>query len=551
VLLFAAAPAQAAFSVGLTSSADTTTQAGAPTDFTTDATFPDNEDVQRLTFHLPPGLVGNPNVTPLCPQTTFNGGTCPADTQVGTTSVTATVGVVPGVVSTGEVFNLEPSPGEPARLGVDVHTALGDIKIPVSASLRPSDGGLDATTASDIPNCAGPSCLVPVHVTEQVLTLQGQPPLASGPFITNPTGCPTPPDQTKVDATSYSSSTASAAADYPVTGCELLPFAPQMTATADVSGGSAVGTHIALDTIITQTPGQANPKRVKVTLPDAIDADQTALARVCPPADQAAFNCPAISKIGEATAETPLLSQPLTGNVYAANTGMGLLGFAVQFTSPVQLELDGGANLPNFIIVSTFDNVPDVPLSKFALHFDNGPNGSLLAGQDLCTIGPQTVQGEFLAHSGATATQTPTMAVNGCPPAAKDTSKPHATVRAKHLGGPRPKVVVHILAGGADLTGATVKLPGALKVRRGHGKVKAGSTGRVKTKLGAHKIKLTNVPSGARRLNLTLSKGAVSASRSLRRKLRHHSKAKLGFKVVVNQKDAAAVTLHVTAKGKR
>jgi hypothetical protein len=230
---------------------------------------------------------------------------------------------------------------------------------------------------------------------------------------------------------------------------------------------------------------------------------------------------------------------------------MGLLGFAIQFTSPIQLQLNGGADLPNNIIVSTFDNVPDVPLSKFVLNFNNGPNGSLIAAQDLCSIGPQTVQADFLAHSGATATQSPTMAVTGCPPAPKDTGKPHATVSAKHLGGPRPKVVVHILAGGPDLTGATVKLPAALKLRRGHGKVGVQSSARPKAKLGAHKVTITRVPDGQRRIDLTLAKGAVKASRSLRRKLHHHPKTSLGFRIKVLQKDAAAVTLHVTAKGKR
>jgi hypothetical protein len=143
------------------------------------------------------------------------------------------------------------------------------------------------------------------------------------------------------------------------------------------------------------------------------------------------------------------------------------------------------------------------------------------------------------------------MAVTGCPAAPIDTSKPHATVSAKHLGGPRPKVVVHILAGGPDLTGATVKMPAALKLRRGHGKVRTQTTTRPKTKLGPHKVTITRVPDGQRRIDLTLAKGAVEASRSLQRKLRHHPKAKLKFRIKVLQKGAAAVTLRVTAKGKR
>ena len=77
------------------------------------------------------------------------------------------------------------------------------------------------------------------------------------------------------------------------------------------------------------------------------------------------------------------------------------------------------------------------------------------------------------------------------------------------------------------------------------------STARPKTKLGPHKVTITRLPDGQRRIDLTLAKGAVKTSPALKRKLRHHPKTSLGFRIKVLQKDAAAVTLHVTAKGKR
>src|SRR5919201_1971081 len=56
-------------------------------------TYSDSTDsVKSTTLHFPPGLIGNPLATPLCSQADFQADTCPADTQVGTTTVTATVG---------------------------------------------------------------------------------------------------------------------------------------------------------------------------------------------------------------------------------------------------------------------------------------------------------------------------------------------------------------------------------------------------------------------------------------------------------------------------
>src|SRR5450759_526571 len=74
-----------------------TTQAGAHPDFTTNFAFNTTvsahgqtvpaEPLKDVAVDLPPGLIGDPNGTPKCPNALFDhgaGGQCPTATQVGT-----------------------------------------------------------------------------------------------------------------------------------------------------------------------------------------------------------------------------------------------------------------------------------------------------------------------------------------------------------------------------------------------------------------------------------------------------------------------------------
>ncbi len=81
-----------------------------------------------LSFHLPPGLIGDPNAVPQCSEVDFDAispveatDLCPADTAVGIASVVVNDPVPLGFdLFTVPVFNLEPAHGEPARFGFEV-----------------------------------------------------------------------------------------------------------------------------------------------------------------------------------------------------------------------------------------------------------------------------------------------------------------------------------------------------------------------------------------------------------------------------------------------
>ena len=115
---------------------------------------------RNLQFNLPPGLLGNPTSLPECPQVDFNTvipgpfNLCKPNTVIGVAEVTVDE---PLSFQTGPetqtvpIFNLEPTPGEPARFGIM------PVKVPVvldTAVRTGSDYGV-VVTARDTSQTAG------------------------------------------------------------------------------------------------------------------------------------------------------------------------------------------------------------------------------------------------------------------------------------------------------------------------------------------------------------------------------------------------------------
>ena len=89
VLLLAAAPARAAFDVTAFELTPSSTAAGAHADVTIATSFPPYDAAsppqrpRNVTFHLPPGLAGDPFATPRCTEADYRADACPAATRIG------------------------------------------------------------------------------------------------------------------------------------------------------------------------------------------------------------------------------------------------------------------------------------------------------------------------------------------------------------------------------------------------------------------------------------------------------------------------------------
>jgi hypothetical protein len=496
VLLAVPASAQAAFELRSFTVAPSGLQAGSHPDVNVALDFAPwsaaspPEHVRDLTISLPPGLVGNPNATPRCTQADFEADECAANTRVGTTSVRTTiaVAVVPiTVTANGDVYNLRPGAGEPARLGVVVRPPVGDKVFLVSrVALRPSDGGLDSILTG-MPSTIGP---LEMWIERMNLTLLGRPPGASKPFMTMPTSCRAA--TARVMARSANSTVVNrTAAPFTPTACGRLPFKPQMQATMSNDPLPTVRT------VITGPAGNANTSSAAVTLPKGLTVNVDKLNDVCTFAQQAAGPCPETSRIGRALARSPLLP-PLTGPVSLAQLqGQSLPGVRVDLRGVVSLSLAGivDGNPPR----TTFRGLPDVPLERFELTFD--ANSGLRATANFCRGRVPRMTADLTGHNGAKSALRVPVTVTGC-------AKPVAHLRVR---GRKLRLTVTAARGGPALERVRLTLPKRLKVHPQRGRVSRGAT------LTRRALKVA--AGGARKVTVTLSRGAFTGKLGKRRKL--------------------------------
>jgi hypothetical protein len=501
VLLALPASAQAAFEVRSFTVTPTGTAAGSHPDVNVSLGFAPYsvasppEHVRDLTISLPPGLVGNPNATPRCTQADFEADDCAANTRVGTTSVRTTIpALITGITvdATGDVYNLRPGTGEPARLGVVVRPPLGASKVflVTKVALRSSDGGLDSIL-NGIPSTVTLPLLGQSEqwIESMNLTLLGRPAGASKPFMTMPTGCK--PATARVVAKSDAGTTVTRSAPpFTPTACNRLPFNPQMTATLSNERLPSIRT------VITGPAGNANTASAAVTLPANLAFNLDVLQQTCTLAMQAAGPCPQTSRIGSAVANSPLLP-PLTGPVFIASLpGHVLPGVRVDLSGVVNLSLR--APVDGNPLTTQFTGLPDVPLERFALAFDAGRG--LVARTDFCRGPLPRMRAVLTGHNGATATLDVPVAVTGC-------KKPVAFLRVR---GKRLRLRVNAVRGGPALDRVRLTLPRRLKVHPHRGHVSAGA------KLTRRALKVSKP--GARRITATV-RGAFTGTLGKKRKL--------------------------------
>jgi hypothetical protein len=402
VLAVPGAASAADFSIQGFSIATSTQQAGAHPDVTVVTSFPAYSNAQTpqvRTVHLglPAGLVGNPGATPVrCTQAEFASSSCPPASRVGEVSVTATavaLGLLPvRSTNTGDVFNLVPPAGEPARLGFVVTPAFaglpigGDIRVPIAISLRP-DGGLDSTM-TDLPTTVDILGGAALYTESVALTLEGEPATASGSFMTNPTSCGD--HAASLSASPYAGAADAATATLETTGCNAVPFAPAAAIATETSQrGAPSGYSVTLTVPGGESPvRQAHIRRAEVVLPEGTTLSPGVATglEACTDAqfglgNAAPSQCPAASQIGTVTFATPLLAAPLHGTVsFAAATPARPLGLFVSVDQDgIRLKLAGDVRLDPATgrITTVFDNLPQVPFTSFTLSFQGGAKAVL------------------------------------------------------------------------------------------------------------------------------------------------------------------------------
>jgi Domain of unknown function DUF11 len=465
-----------------------------------------------IEVQLPPGMVGNPLAVPRCSQARFqeSGGSdlCPASTQVGDLYV-AFYGSATAE-QYAPVYNVEPPPGQPAELGF---TIAGQAHIPMFFHVR-SEGDYGLTTdlheistfdavrfaaltiwgvpAAEAHNPMRESKIDNCEPKKGVSGC-GSEDVPAKPFLTMPSSCSGGALDLPLTSDSWVAPGAfvlgSPEVSLPaMTGCESLSFSPDLSVgTSTVQQGAPAGYTVNLK--VPQKEGAeelAAPdvRDVEVAMPEGTAISPSA-ANGLVACSNAEFGlksgvgakCPNASNVGTVKISTPLLAQPLTGEVFVgqpecapcsaadAEAGRMVPLFIQAQGSGVLIKLAGHTKINNATgrLTTVFTENPQLPFEELELTLENGPRAPL-TNPTVC--GPAVAVAKLTPWSSLTASTTSAAnppSMEGCA-APKFTPGIVAGMTSSARGGSFSPMVVTLTRadGQQDLGAVTLHLPPGL-----------------------------------------------------------------------------------------
>jgi hypothetical protein len=168
--------------------------------------------------------------------------------------------------------------------------------------------------------------------------------------------------------------------------CASLGFKPKLS--LHLFGGTKRGSHPKLRATVTPRAGDANFASASVALPHSEFLDQSHIGTVCTRVQFAAKACPAASVYGEAEVVTPLLGEPLRGPVYLRSSSNPLPDLVAALrgpdSQPIEVQVAGRVDSVHGGIRTTFDFLPDQPITSFRLNMLGGKKGLLVNSRNIC-----------------------------------------------------------------------------------------------------------------------------------------------------------------------
>ncbi len=406
--------------------------------------------LKDITVDTPEGLSVNPEALPQCTVEQLDTQTCPPTSLVGINYLTVaaetpvanecTHEIAPGKKECAQarvalpVYNLVPFQGVPSMVGFLTEGGPTFIE----GSLSPADQHVTFHIREIHP----PSATSPPIIESRLVFFSAKEtnlnPAADGTYLTMPSNCAGgqvskltldtqgPPYEAEASSTEASYTTPEGAS-----GCENVPFKPEITVSAD--GGKFVDSPEAttVDVGIPWNPNApiANSylKVAKVTLPEGMGINPSASNGLATCSDaqfhyhtNLAVECPSASQIGTVEIETPALPNgSITGEVYvgeplkngpgAFETGeqfrIFIYGHSTRYGVNVRLEGKTYPNATTGRLTAVVAENPQATFRNFRLHFNGGDKGILTSPP---TCGPNTTNTEFTPWSGHDDQNTPT-----------------------------------------------------------------------------------------------------------------------------------------------
>lgn len=432
------------------------------------------EEMKNIEVKLPVGFVGNPEAVPHCDS---HGVLAQClghlESQIGVAgTVVRDLGDEPGPSA---IFNLVPESKVPAEFGF---SAFG-VPIHLLASVR-SDEDYGITVSA-------PDTVQELPVFGSIVTFWGKPNEAmhdeerctvffpegsigfgcgatkapNTPFLTDPTDCLQQAGEqpSVVMEASFWQHTELFTPPLswgiaPVYGCQRVPFQPSLRVIpTQHTAASPTGllTELHMPQVDSEEGvAEADVKKAVVTLPEgmtispaaagglsACSTSQIGLTSSSPLRfDKSAPSCPESSKLGTFTVDTPLLPNPLKGNIYLAEQDTNPFGtllamylYAYDPVSGVEVKVAGHVD-PDPVtgrITATFDDLPQLAFGDVKLSFKSGPRapietpttcGTFTATSDLTptSMAGTGPNGETIP-GGGDALSTDSVTIEGCKPA--------------------------------------------------------------------------------------------------------------------------------------
>ncbi len=376
-----------------------------------------NQELKGVDVDLPPGLTAKLAGVRYCPEAALAAAaassgageaassSCPASSLVGSASVAAGSGPDPFRIG-GKAFLTGPYHGAPVSLAVVTPATagpfdLGSVVVRVALFVDPRTAQVHAVS-DPIPHVFGGALL---DIRSVAVTLDRP------KFSLNPTNCSPMAVGGTLRGGGGNPLDPAAFSSLPVTvplqvqGCEKLGFGPKLF--MRVFGGTKRGKKPKLRAVLRASQGDANIGRAAVTLPKALILEQSSLENVCTRVQFAARECPRDSIYGYAVAETPLLDGPLKGPVYLRSSDNELPDMVAALRGQVDIELAGRIDSAKGRLRTTYDVVPDVPVSKFMLVVRGGKKRGLLVNTTNLCAKKYKVIARFTGQNGKKANQRP------------------------------------------------------------------------------------------------------------------------------------------------
>lgn len=364
-----------------------------------------DQNLVRSDFSLPPGLLARLKGIPYCSEAAIASLTapgslgaaelaspaCPAASRIGGVVTGSGAGSRPVYIN-GNVYLAGPYKGAPLSIVVVVPAVVGPYdlgNVVVRSAMHVDPRTAQVSAVSD----PLPQILkgVPLRLRSALITLNRD------SFMLNPTNCS--PFEVGSTFGGDQGALASPSAPFQVANCAVLDFEPKFG--MKLSGGLNRRGHPALKTTLTMSSDEANVKRAVVTLPANQQLDQSHIDGVCTRVQFAADNCPAGSVYGSATAVTPLLDKPLSGPVYLRASSNDLPDLVVDLRGQIDIELAGKIDTVRGGLRTTFETVPDAPVSSFVLQLKGGKAGLIQNQRSVCAD-RQKAGVKFVGQNGVT-----------------------------------------------------------------------------------------------------------------------------------------------------